>query len=573
MKDKQEFHQLLGEINGQAFSEYTRIIGDFDFSRYVVKFNRIPAEGEGSSVLFVVRVPQSVAEFPPHLTNTPIRRTALEDLLTRKVAEAIEGTSVYDHEGVSRRRISMAVPGQKILPRSSLVLADEFVEARLTCNLPVRHGRILGEDAQDVFFRELPGIINSSLIYCNLDEREVERFVDLMEDADAVRQALPTRGLVSFVAEGALLTRRDRSDLPDAERPQPLQVAEALHLTVEVPNAGTIRGIGIPSGITVILGDAYSGRPELMKALAAGIYNHIPGDGRDYVVSLPDTVYVAAEDRRSVQRVDISAFVRKNPAGRDVKQYTVAHADPCAAQAAATAEALEIGARALLFDEADSNSGFLSLDSRLKGLSSSADLHFIPLSVRARQIADELGVSIVVAGASSVTEFIPVADTVLRIDDFQISDVTREAKALAIQMNSAVPADRNDISGLAERSRWVVPSSIDPSQGRHDAVVDAPSLELLHFGGRTLDLRGLAQLADRHQTATIGLVLHYAKMRYMDEGRPIREILDLVDRDLSTEGLECLSRELRGDLARPRRYEIAAALNRLPTLRISRVSS
>jgi predicted ABC-class ATPase len=248
----------------------------------------------------------------------------------------------------------------------------------------------------------------------------------------------------------------------------------------------------------------------------------------------------------------------KNPAGRDVKQYTVAHADPCAAQAAATAEALEIGARALLFDEADSNSGFLCLDSRLKGLSSSTDLHFIPLSVRARQIADELGVSIVVAGASSVTEFIPVADTVLRIDDFQVSDVTREAKALAIQMNVEVPADRSDVSGLAERSRWVVPSSIDPSQGRHDAVVDAPSVEVLHFGSRDLDLRGLAQLADRHQTSTIGLVLHYAKMRYMDEGRPIREILDLVDRDLSTEGLECLSRELRGDLARPRRYEIAA---------------
>lgn len=46
-------------------------------------------------------------------------------------------------------------------------------------------------------------MVNASLIYCNLDEREVEQFVDLMEDADAVRQALPTRGMISFVAEGA----------------------------------------------------------------------------------------------------------------------------------------------------------------------------------------------------------------------------------------------------------------------------------------------------------------------------------------------------------------------------------
>jgi predicted ABC-class ATPase len=572
MKDKQEFHQLLAEIDGKDFSEYARLIGDFDFSRYVVKFNRVPGEGEGTSVLFVVRVPQAVAEFPPHLANTPIRRTALEDLLTRKVAAAIEQQSVYDGGGVSRRRLTIAEPGQKILPRSSLLVADEFVEARLVCNLPSRQGRILADEARDVFFRELPAVVNAALIYCNLDEHEVDRFVDLMEDADAIRQALPTRGLISFVGEGALLARRDRSDQPDYSCDQPLQIPEELRTTLEVPNAGPLAGLGIPSGITVILGDAYSGRPELMKALAAGIYNHIPGDGREYVVSLPDSVYVAAEDRRSVQRVDISAFVRRNPTGRDVKQYTTSNADPCAAQAAATAEALEIGARALLFDEADSNSGFLCLDSRLKGLSSSAEVHFIPLSVRARQIADELGVSIVVAGASSVTEFIPVADTVLRIDNFQVTNVTQAAKQLAIQMDE-LPADRADIAGLSERARWVVPSSIDPSQGRHDAVIESSSAEHLRFGGSELDLRGLAQLADRHQTATIGLVLHYAKSRYMDEGRPIREILDLVDRDLSTEGLECLSRELRGDLARPRRYEIAAVLNRLTTLRISRVST
>lgn len=572
MKDKQEFYHLLADLDGKDFGEYTRIIGDFDFSRYVVKFNRVPGEGEGTSVLFVVRVPQAVAEFPPHLANTPIRRTALEDLLTRKVAAAIEAQSSYDLDGISRRRLTIAEPGQKILPRSALLVADEFVEARLVCKLPERHGRILAGEAQDVFFRELPAVVNASLIYCNLDEREVDQFVDLMEDADSIRQALPTRGLVGFVGEGSLLSRRDRSDLPDGNRELAFQLNEEIRTSIEVPNAGALRGLGIPSGITVILGDAYSGRPELMKALASGIYNHIPGDGREHVVSIPDAVYVAAEDRRSVQRVDISAFVRRNLAGREVKQFATAHADPCAAQAAATAEALEIGARALLFDETDSNSGFMCLDSRLKGLSSSEDLHFVPFSARARQIADDLGVSIVVAGASSVTEFIPIADTVLKMDNFRVTNITQEAKQLSIEMTD-VQADRADVAGLAERARWVVPSSIDPSQGRQDAVIEAHTVERLRFGGNELDLRGLAQLADRHQTATIGLVLYYAKTRYMDEGRPIREILDLVDRDLSTEGLECLSRELRGDLARPRRYEIAAALNRLPTLRISRVST
>ncbi len=569
MKDKEEFFGLLSEIDGRDVAEYARIIGDFDFSRYIVKISRVPAEAEGSTTLFVVRVPQSVADFPPHLHNTPIRRTALEDLLTRKVASAIETLAVFNEEGISRRRLAIAAPGQKILPRSSLLMAEDFVEARLIVSLPARRGRILGDEARDVFFRELPAIVNASLIYCNLDEREIDQFVDLMEDADAIRQALPTRGLISFVGESAFLTRLDNSDKPDYNRDIPFTVPEEMRVELEVPNAGSVRGLGIPTGITVILGDAYSGRAELMKALAAGIYNHIPGDGREYVITMPDAVYVAAEDRRSVQRVDISAFVRQNPAGRDVKQYTTTHADPCAAQAAATVEALEVGARALFLDESDSNSGFLCQDSRLKGLASGADPRFIPLSARARQMADELGVSLVVAGASSVTEFIPVADTVLRIDNHQVFDVTKEAKQLAIQPADLKP-EAADVTRLVERSRWVVPSSIDPSEGRHDAVIAAAGVDQLQFGSSFIDLKGVVQLADENQTSTVGLILYYAKVRYMDEGRPIREILDLVDRDLSTEGLECLTRDLRGDLARPRRYEIAAALNRLKTLRVSR---
>lgn len=571
MKDKQEFFEMLGEIDGRDFSEYGRIIGDYDFSRYILKVTRVPGEAEDTHTIFVVRVPTAVAGFPPNLYTTAIRRTALEDLLVRKVSAAIEKVTAYDDQGISRRYLSAATPGQKILPRSALVISDDFIEARLTVQLPSRRGSILGEEARHIFFEELPRVVNSALIFCNLEETEVHQFVDLMEDADAIRQALPTRGLIGFVGEGAFLIRMDRSDRPDYDRDVPLIVPDELLIDIDVPNKGRIRGLGIPSGITVILGDAYSGRTELMKALAAGIYNHVPGDGREYVIVSPDAVYIAAEDRRSVQRVDIAAFVRQNPAGRDVRQYTTTHADPCAAEAAAVAEALEVGARALLFDESDSNSGFLCEDSRLKGLAAGVDPRLIPLSVCARQMADDLGISIVVAGASSVTEFIPVADTVLRIDDYQISDVTREAKQLAIQTSELKP-DASALKRLVEYSRWVVPSSLDPTSGRHDAVVGAESLDQLRFGNYVIDLTAVAQLADTYQTETIGLILYYAKNRYLDEGRPIRELLDLIDRDLSTEGLECLTRDLRGDLARPRRYEIAAALNRLLSLRVSRAA-
>lgn len=566
MRDKEEFFNLLNTVDGKDFEEYSRLIGDFDFSRYVLKINRVQHSGDDRPTLFVVRVPQIIAGFPDDLFNAPVRRTALEDFLTRRVTEQLEGLAHYDEQGISRRRLFIASPGQKIIPRSSMVVTDEYVEARISVDLPARRGRIAADSAKDVFFEDLPSVINASLIYCNLDDVEIRKFVDVMEDADQVRQLLPTRGLIGFLEEGAALRRQAGDDTPAAKQ-HPLRVTDSVATDMEVPNQESLRGLGIPSGVTVILGDAYSGRVELMQALAAGIYNHIPGDGREGVVTVPDAVAVAAEPGRSIQRVDISSFVHEGMNTSDWKAYSSPGADACASQAAATVEALEIGARVLLFDEADSSAAFLSEDSRLTNLMAHST-GVIPLCVRARQIVDELGVSVVVAGSAAVAEFIPLADTVLRVDDFEVTDVTEEAKSLQVP-SSAAADEAAQISALVEESRWIIPSSIDPSAGLDDAYIDAPAVDVLQFGRSVISLRGVKQLADVYQTATIGLILYYARLRYMDEGRPIREVLDLVDRDLSTEGLECLSRELRGDLARPRRYEIAAALNRLSSLRIS----
>ncbi len=568
MRDKREFFNMLDDIDGKDVSEYGRLVGDFDFSRFVLKITQIPAESTRRPALFIVRVPQIIAGFPPHLFDMPVRRTALEDLLTRKVADQIELVAQYDQSGVSQRHLSIAVPGQKILPRTSLLVTDEYVEARMYIQLPHRDNRINGQQVKDIFFDHLAQIVTGSLIYCNLNQQEVEEFVNGMEDADQIRQVLPTRGWVGFAAEGSLLSRYGNTDYPDYDQVDTLRVADDIAAEVEVPNAGTVKGVGIPSGITLILGDDYSGRIQLIRALAAGIYNHVPGDGRERVISVPDIVHVAAEPGRSVQKVNMSAFVRKHQRA-DVSEFSTEEADPCSSQVAATLEAIEVGARALLFDESDSAASFLSRDSRLDALLPQRGANVVPLAARARRLADELGVSIVVAGTASVAEFIPIADTILRVDNHTVYDLTNEAKS--IDAGQLAGSDSADSDVVYEQNRWIVPSSIEPSKGTRDQFIEAESIDLLRFGNSVVGLQDVTQLADRHQTSTIGLILYYAKLRYMDEGRPMREIMDLIDRDLGTEGLECLSRDLRGDLARPRRYEIAAALNRLPSLRISHI--
>lgn len=563
MKDKLEFYNILSEIDGREYGDLARLMGDYDFTRYVVKIGHVPHNDEETSLSLVVRVTHAVAGFPETLLSSPIRRTALEDLLARKLAAAIDGQASFDANGVARRRIVAPRPGQKILPRSTVQITDDFTDVRLSVLIPHQRGRLDGAAFQTVFFDDLPMVVQESLIYCNMAPSEVDAFVGLMEDADAIRQSLATRGLIGFAASGSLVARQAGTDLPDYESEKTLSVEASLQISIDTPHRGEVSGVGISSGVTLILGDAFSGRIELMRALAAGIYNHIPSDGREYIVTMPDSVYVPSEPGRSVQRVDIGSFLA-------IEDYTSSSADACHAQAASLIEALEAGARVILLDESDACPGFFGGDDRVQMLLGGTS-ELAPLSSRVKQLTQELGVSTVVAGNVSVSSFIPVADTILAIREGVITDVTREAKK-AFEGTVAPPVAEYDFTHLIETARWVVPSSIDASVGRRDGVIGIEADGTIRFGRYTIELGNNHQIADSQQALTLGLIIEYARQRYLDKARPMRELLDLVERDLSMEGIEQVTREVRGDLARPRRYEIAAALNRLPSLRIARAA-
>ena len=569
MKDRREFYNLLTEIDGKPFAEYERVIGDFDFARYVIKCMKIDSARDAENPVFNIRIPQSIAELPGHLYDSPVRRTALEDYLTRNLCAVAGRIARFNESGWARRNIIIAEPGQKILPRTSVIVTKEYIDARVRIAMPykvyITGERIVdAEMARKVFFEDLPEIVSSSIFCCNLDLAEVEDFVNGMEDADRVRQTLATLGLVSFVGEGSLLAREQDNDLPDYDHIAPFEVSEVAQTEIDVPNAGKVVGLGIPVGLTVILGDAANGRKDFMSAIAAGVFNHIPGDGREMVVTVSDAVQVATERGRSVQEVNITPFLSESEIGNPAS-YSSRSADSFISQAAATIEALEVGARVLIVDENSSSPAFLTTDARVAGLLGATPR--ASLAQRARQMVDELGISIVIGGENLVAEYIPIADTVLKVEDFQVTNITEEAKAL----NLAVPPEAPvvNLGPMLGRSRWIMPSSIDAAVGSKDVVIEAIDLNAIQFGRSVIELDSVPQIADESQTLTLGLLLYYAKLRYMQEGYPLREMLDMIDRDLSSEGLGTISRDLRGDLARPRRYELAAALNRLPTFRVS----
>ncbi len=550
MRDKKEFYAILKAIDGQVPAEYAKLVGDFDFSRFVLHSLRIDAAtGRSTDTAFVLHVPQMIAGFPAGLFNTPIRRTALEDFIARMISNAIETNGAGD-------MLFFARPGSQILPRSSVVVAADYLEARISIRLPLRDGLIHSDEAIAIFFESLPAIVNQAMIYCNLDEDDLTKFVHSMEDADQIRQGLLKNGLVSFVANGTRL-----GSVATA-----LQIPEGPAASLPTANSGTLRGLGIPVGITVIVGDPYSGRSDLLNLIGAGIYNHVPGDNGERAITVPDAVQILADRDRPAQCVNITPFVTALP-DKKPAAFTTAAATPAESQMAGTMEAIQSGATVLIYDEATSDPTFLSADSRLSALSPSSAARVSPLSARIRQMADELRLSFVIGVWAGAAEFLSVADTVLVLEEGQIHDVTKKAREQAAGVPRTA-AGRATLPPSHDKSRWIIPSSIDPSKGREDAVIEAQGTHRLRFGRHLIRLESVPQLADPAQTTAIGLILNYIKSHFLDESRTVAEVLDLIDHDLSQEGLDVLARELRPDLARPRRFEIAAALNRLDSLRI-----
>lgn len=82
---------------------------------------------------------------------------------------------------------------------------------------------------------------------------------------------------------------------------------------LSLSNVISITGLLIPRGVTLIVGGGYHGKSTLLRAIAAGVYNKIPGDGREYCVAVSDAMTVRAEDGRYVNNCNVSAFISNLP--------------------------------------------------------------------------------------------------------------------------------------------------------------------------------------------------------------------------------------------------------------------
>jgi predicted ABC-class ATPase len=514
-----------------------------------------------------IDVPAVVLDLPAEARANPEARRATADFLHRAVARALRAGQHRSGSGKSGL-IEIASLGQEVLERTATGVApDGTVVVRLCVGLPAAGRRILGREAANLLAVRLPRALDDALARQALDRRALHRHVETVEDQVVLRSMLAERDLVAFLAAGSILPRVSGADDRPMRDAIPLEVPATLACEFEAPHAGRLRGLGIPYGVTLIVGGGYHGKSTLLDALARCVYDHVPGDGRERCVTAANAVTVRAEDGRAVRGVDLRPFISHLPLGQQTDHFDTDDASGSTSQAAAIIEALEAGAGALLIDEDTAATNFMIRDARMRRLVPTEQEPITPYLDRVRQLYDERRVSsvLVVGGAG---DYLDVAHTVIQMQAYRPLDVTGRARevARAVPLGEATPRRPGDWPASAPRVPD--PRSLDPSRGSRPERVRSVKTRAIEFGSEEIDVSLLAQLVDPGQCRMIGDVLLECTRGLCDGRRSLAEILDAIEQRVTADGLATVAARSFGDRARARRFEIAAALNRLRSLRL-----
>ena len=566
MGDRNNLNSTLLKLDNANYKAYKDIKGSYQFDGFSLVIDYVQGDPFAAPSQLRVIVPQAVANFPPQLYQSQSREVALRDYIARQFARVAHQLSSHRGTGKSGL-ITIATLKQEVLERTAVLINAEQLEVRFVVGLPARGRRILGRQAAEMLCEDLPQLVTASLLYPSLNPSEIQQQVETVEDADWLRQQLPSKQLVAFIANGAILPRRSGIDPRPLLDAIPFKSPPSLEVEFNCPNQGMITGMGIPTGISLIVGGGYHGKSTLLKAIELGVYNHIPGDGREYVVANPQGVKIRAEDGRSIVGVDISPFINHLPQGRSTTNFSTTNASGSTSQAANIMEALEAGAELLLIDEDTSATNFTIRDRRMQALIAKDKEPITPFIDKVRQLYDDYGVStILVMGGSG--DYFDVADRVIALENYLPQDVTAKAKAIAKQYVTDRHAEGGANFGKIS-VRIPLTNSINPSRGKKEVKLKSRGVNEIAFGTEDIDLSAVEQIVDTGQLKAIALAIVYAKENYMNQQLTISEILEQVTQDIAQSGLDIIANFPQGDLAFFRRFELAAALNRLRSLQVN----
>ena len=566
MKNYKELEKILFSMDGKSYSVYKSLKGEYRFEKYVLAIDHVQSDPYAPPSKMRVIMDRKICGIPYELTDTKDKNIAVSDFLTRNFYREIQ-KSGNDSTGTGGSgRIFIDRCGQEILERTSVLIKEDKVEVRFEMGMPARGRRIMGKAAQKIIFQQLPEIVEKSIIYDNLNKKALNEQVILVLDQEYARKMLKEKGLVAFVANDSVLPRESGvSDRP-MKNAVKFKSPEKFEITLKLPSGKEVSGMGIPKGITLIVGGGYHGKSTLLAALERGVYNHIAQDGREFIISESDAVKIRAEDGRNVEKVNISGFINNLPQNKDTRAFSTENASGSTSQAANVAEALEYGTSLLLIDEDTSATNFMIRDGRMQKLVAKEKEPITPFIDRVKELYDNFGVStILIVGGSG--DYFDVANHVIMMDEYVPKDVTEKAKEIAKTDENKREFSSNDkFQGVTQR----IPLKKSFSQsGKLDKTKAKGKYSIL-YGKELIDISGLEQLVDDSQTNCIAVMIDYFKNKVLDEKLTLSQVADRIYERIEKEGLDSISSYTGhpGNLALPRKQEFCGAVNRYRKLKI-----
>jgi len=561
MQSAAELKQLLDRIDHRGYPAYKDTKGQYQFQGYVFSIDHVQGDPFASPSKVSVQVKGSTAGFPEELYKGRHQRAALQDEMTRQFYRAIQKYAFRAKGSGKSGLISVSKCGQEVLERTACEINPKNgdVKLRFEVGFPANGRTINARELEKIVFGFLPECVEQSLFYKNCDKKRVRSIIDLAEDQQYIRDELEKNDLIAFVANGAILPRESGVSDKPMKGAVRFQSPKEMEVTMKLPHKGEISGMGIRRGITLIVGGGYHGKSTLLKALELGVYNHIQGDGREYVITKDDAMKIRAEDGRSIKKTDISMFINDLPNGKDTRGFYTEDASGSTSQAANVIESMEAGASVMLIDEDTSATNFMIRDELMQRVIHRDMEPITPFIDRILELYQIYGISTVIVAGSSGAYF-HIADTIIQMDRYEPKEITKLAKETA--------KDFPAMSGMenpAEKPAFIR----CPRQGRgfkpNDRIkMKTMGKEMVQLNRENIDLRYVEQLADTEQVSALGYCVRYAEKHLFQGKDTIQNVVDKLEEKICREGLSslCESNASVANLAMPRRQEIFACLNR-----------
>ena len=567
MQSSTDLRNLLGRIDHRGYPAYKDTKGTYQFPGYVLSIDHVQGDPFASPSKVSVHVKGKNAAFPQELYREKHQRTALQDELTRQFGRRAEQFAFKAKGSGKSGLISVSRCGQEVLERTACRIDPETgdIILRMEIGFPANGRTINARELEKILFEFVPECVKHALFYKNMDAKRLRSVVDLAEDQHYIREMLPKMGLCAFVADGSILPRESGISPRPMKGGVKFRSPKELEVTLELPHRGKITGMGIRKGITLIVGGGYHGKSTLLKALELGVYDHIAGDGREYVITDSTAVKIRAEDGRSIRKTDISMFINDLPNGKDTVGFCTEDASGSTSQAANVVESIEAGASLLLIDEDTSATNFMIRDELMQRVIHRDMEPITPFIERIRELYEDYGISTVIVAGSSGAYF-HIADTIIQMDRYVPKDITeyakKEAESYPMLTGPEEKAEKPDFRRCPQPS---------PAFKGNDRIkMKTMGREAVMINKETIDLRYVEQITDSEQATALGYCVRYAQKHLLNGRKDLRQIVEELEQIMEKGTLSalCESSSSVACMAKPRRQEIFACFDRCRSLRL-----